>query len=146
LSTLSNKALTDDTTTAILRPFFQDHPGELELRKLLDFMVQGKINRCRHTDHPTGCRSIRTNQRALPPSPISLQARCPSWRPANSVRALKATEDTVSFHIFEFYSVATLTVQCQIPFIFHHLPLLVGWQEGHPDLQKTWGMVEVGTA
>jgi len=59
-------------------------------RELLDFMVQGKINRGRHTDHPTGRRSIRTNQCPLPPSPIFLQAGCPSCRPTNSLKALKA--------------------------------------------------------
>jgi len=31
-------------------------------RELLDFMVQGKINRGRHTDHPAGCHSIQTKQ------------------------------------------------------------------------------------
>jgi len=40
-------------------------------RELLDFMVQGKINRGRHTDHPTGRHSIRTNQYLPPPSPQS---------------------------------------------------------------------------
>jgi len=38
-------------------------------RELLDFMVQGKINRGRHTDHPAGRHSIRTNQCPRPPSP-----------------------------------------------------------------------------
>jgi len=38
-------------------------------RELLDFMVQGKINWGRHTDHPAGCHSIRTNQCLPPPSP-----------------------------------------------------------------------------
>jgi len=37
-------------------------------RELLDFMVQGKINRGRHTDHPAGRHSIRTNQCLPPPS------------------------------------------------------------------------------
>ena len=36
-------------------------------REILDFMVQGKINRGRHTDHPVGRHSIRTRQ-CLPPS------------------------------------------------------------------------------
>ena len=31
-------------------------------RELLDFMMQGKINRGRHTDHRAGCHSIWTNQ------------------------------------------------------------------------------------
>jgi len=37
--------------------------------ELLGFMVQGKINRGRHTDHPAGRHSIRTNQCQPPPSP-----------------------------------------------------------------------------
>jgi len=52
---------------------------------LLDFTVQGKIDRGRHTDQPAGCHSIQTNKCQPPPSPIFLQARCP-----RSVKALKA--------------------------------------------------------
>ena len=60
-------------------------------RELLDFMVQWKINRGRHTDHPDGCHSVRTNQCPPPPSsPYFLQAGCSSCRPTNSVKALKA--------------------------------------------------------
>jgi len=39
-------------------------------RELLDFMVQGKINRGRHTDHLAGCHSIQTNKCPPPPSPM----------------------------------------------------------------------------
>jgi len=50
-------------TTTVLRPFFQNHLGEpVPEEKLVDFMVQGKINRGRHTDHPAGHHSIRTKQ------------------------------------------------------------------------------------
>ena len=59
-------------------------------RELLDFMVQGKINRGRHTDHPAGRHSVRTNQYPPPPSPHFLQAGCLSCHPTNSVKALKA--------------------------------------------------------
>ena len=38
-------------------------------RELQDFMVQGKINTGRHTDHPAGRHSIQTNQCPPPPSP-----------------------------------------------------------------------------
>ena len=41
-------------------------------RELLDFMVQGKINRGRHTDRPAGRHSIRTNQCPPPPSSLSM--------------------------------------------------------------------------
>jgi len=40
-------------------------------RELLDFMVQGKIYRGRHTDHPAGHHSIRINQCPPPPSMAS---------------------------------------------------------------------------
>ena len=74
------------TTTTVLRPFFQDHPGART--ELLDFMVQGKINRGRHIDHTAERHSIRTNQCSPPPSsPYFLQAGCPSCRPTNSVKA-----------------------------------------------------------
>jgi len=36
-------------------------------RELLDFMVQGEINKGSHTDHLAGCHSIRTNQCPPPP-------------------------------------------------------------------------------
>ena len=58
-------------------------------RELLDFMVQGKITRGRHTDHPAGCHSVWSNQYPPPPSPIFLQAGCPACRLTNSVKALK---------------------------------------------------------
>jgi len=56
-------------------------------REFLDFMVQGKINRGRHTDHPAGRHSIRTNQCRPPPSPIF-------YRPD----ALPAAQPMVSKH------------------------------------------------
>ena len=78
----------------LLQPFYgfiPGPPGSVDARRqLLDFMVQGKINRGRHTDHPAGCHSIRTNQCPPPPSHF-LQAGCPSFRPTISVKALKAT-------------------------------------------------------
>jgi len=54
----------------LLRLFFLDYPGEpVAEEKLLDFRVQGKINRSRHSDHPARRHSIRTNQCSPPPSP-----------------------------------------------------------------------------
>ena len=57
-------------------------------RELLDFMVQGKINRGRHTDHPAEHHSIRTNQ--CPP----LHSPHIFYRPD----ALPAAQPTVSKH------------------------------------------------
>ena len=73
---------------------FQDHPRDLVPEENFRTRVQGKINRGRHTDHPAGRHSIRTNQCPPPPSPNFLQAGCPSCRSTtntNSVKALKAT-------------------------------------------------------
>jgi len=51
-------------------------------RKLLDFMAQGKINRgSRHTDHPAGRHSIRTNKCPPPPTPIFFTGRMPFLPP-----------------------------------------------------------------
>jgi len=57
-------------------------------RELLDFMVQGEINRGRHTDHPAGRHSIRTNQCPPPPSPHFYR-----------LDALPAAEPTASKHV-----------------------------------------------
>jgi len=66
---------------------FPGPPGWADARKLLDFMVQGQINRGRHTDHPAGRHSIRTKQCPPPPSPIF-------YRPD----ALPAAQPTLSSH------------------------------------------------
>ena len=83
------------TTTNTPQPFYGPFPGPPgwpgARRELLDFMLQGEINRGRHTDHPPWRHSIRTNQCLPPPSPhIFLRAGCPSCRPINSIKALKA--------------------------------------------------------
>ena len=58
-----------------------------------DGRVQGKITRGRHTDHPVGCHSIRTNQ--CPPPPSSH-----FYRPD----ALPAAQPTVSKHWRHFFA------------------------------------------
>jgi len=70
---------------------FPGPPGRAGARReLVDLMVQWKINRGRHTDHPAGRHSIRINQCPPPPSPqFFLRARCPSCHPTSSVKALK---------------------------------------------------------
>jgi len=73
------------------QPFYGPFSGARARRELLDFMVQGKINRGRHTDRPAGRHSIRTNQCPPPLSPHFLQAGYPSCGPTNSVKALKIT-------------------------------------------------------
>jgi len=67
-------------------------------REPMDFMVQGKINRGRHTDHPAGRHSIQTNQCPPPPSPIF-------YRPD----ALPATQPTVSKHWRQLHQTSSLS-------------------------------------
>jgi len=70
---------------------FPGPPGWAGARKeLLDFMVQGKISRGRHTHHLAGRHSIWTNQCLPSTIPSFLQAGCPSCRPTDSIEALKA--------------------------------------------------------
>ena len=72
--------------------FYEPFSGTTQVsgarRELLDFMVQGEINRGRHTDHVAGRHSIRTNQCPTPPSPHIF------YRPD----ALPAAQPTVSMH------------------------------------------------
>ena len=55
------------------QPFYGPFSGTTRVagarRELLDSMVQGKINKGRHTDHPTGRHSIQTNQCPPPSTP-----------------------------------------------------------------------------
>ena len=67
---------------------FPGPPGWASARReLLDFMVQGKINRGRYTIHPAERHSIQTNQCPPPPSPIFYR-----------LDDLPATQPTVSKH------------------------------------------------
>ena len=62
-------AESDDGTHNRFTALFPGPPGWTGARReLLDFMVQGKINRGRHTDHPDRRHSIRTNYCPPPPS------------------------------------------------------------------------------
>ena len=73
------------TTTTTPQPFyalFPGPPGWAGTRiELLDFMVQGKINRGRHTDHPDGHHSNRTNQCPPPLPPNFFTGRMPFLLP-----------------------------------------------------------------
>ena len=80
------------------QPFYGPFPGPPgsagARRELLNFMVQGKINRGRHTDHPAGRHSIRTNQCLPPPSPIFFTGWM-AFLPANQQH--QSTEATSAF-------------------------------------------------
>ena len=70
---------------------FPGPPGRAGARReLLDFMVQGKINRDTLTIR-LGATPSRLTSAHLHHPRIFLQAGCPSCRPTNSVKALKAT-------------------------------------------------------
>jgi len=78
------------THTTVLRPFFRDHPGEPVPEE--NFWTSW----CRLTEADTSTIRLGATPSGLtsapPPSPhIFLQAGCPSCRPTNSVKALKAT-------------------------------------------------------
>ena len=68
---------------------FPGPPGWASTRReLLDIMVQGKINRGRHTNHLAGRHSILTNQCPSPPFPPFFYR----------LDALRAAQSTVSKH------------------------------------------------
>jgi len=63
------KAVRTTTTTTVLRPFSGPTRVSRCQKRTLDFMVQEKVNRGRHTNHPARRHSIRTNHCPPPPSP-----------------------------------------------------------------------------
>ena len=79
------------TTTTVLRPFFRDHPGEpVPEENFWTLWCKGRLTEAdtptiRLGTVPSGLTSSHLHH------PIFLQARCPSCRPTNSVKALKAT-------------------------------------------------------
>ena len=86
------------TTTTVLRPFFWDHPGEpvpgepVPEENFWTLWCKGRLT---EADTPTirmgATPSGLTSAHLHHPLPIFLQAGCPSCRPNNSVKALKAT-------------------------------------------------------
>jgi len=78
-------------TTTVLRPFFRDHPGELVPEEnFWTLWCKGRLTEPTLTIWlgaiPSGLTSAHLHH-----LPIFLQAACPSCRPTNSVKALKAT-------------------------------------------------------
>jgi len=74
----------DGHHTTVLQPFFRDHPGKLVPEEnLWTLWCKGRL-----TEADT---LSRLSSAHLHPSPHFLQAGCPSCRPTNSVKALKAT-------------------------------------------------------
>jgi len=77
---------------------FPGPPGWAGTRKeLLDFMVQGEINKGRHTDHTAGRHSIRTNHCPPPPSSHIFYGS----------DAIPAAQPTVSKHWRHFWTGAS---------------------------------------
>jgi len=75
---------------------FQGEPGWAGARReLVDFMVQGKINRGRHNDRPAERHSIRTNQCPPPPSPHLLQV---GWPPNQQCQSTEGNAYMFSYH------------------------------------------------
>jgi len=69
LSTTVPTALPPPQPQPLYGPFPEPSGWACARRDLLDFMVQGEINRGRYTDHLTGRHSVQINQCPPPPSP-----------------------------------------------------------------------------
>jgi len=82
---------TTTTTTTVLWSFFRDQPGE-PVPEQNFFMVQGKINRGRNTDHPAGRHSVRTNQCPPPPSPHFFTGRMPFLPPNQQCQSTEGNQ------------------------------------------------------
>ena len=82
-------------TTTVLRPFFRDHPGEPVPEQNMDFIVQGKINKGRHTDHLAGCHSIWLNS-ATSTIPPTFAGWMPFLPPNQQCQSTEGNQSTVT--------------------------------------------------
>jgi len=85
--------ITKTTTAAVLRAFYQDHPGEpMPEKNFWNLCCKGRLT---EADTPTMWMGTTPSGLTSAPSTIPhfLQARCPSCHPTNSVKALKAISD-----------------------------------------------------
>jgi len=79
----------DTTTTAILRSFFRDHPGEPVLEEnFWTLWCKGRLTEADTSIIRLGATSSRLTSAHLHHPPCFLQARCPSCHPSKSVKAL----------------------------------------------------------
>jgi len=77
------------TTPTVLRPFFQDHPGELVPEEnFWALWCKGRLTEADTQTIRLGATPYGPTSAHLHHPHIFLQAGCPSCRPTNSVRAL----------------------------------------------------------
>jgi len=97
-NTGANNEYTTTTITTVLRPFFRDQPGEpVPKENLWTLWCKGRLT---EADTPTirlGATPSGLTSAHLHHPPIFLQDGCPSCRPTNSVKALKAK--TMNIHL-----------------------------------------------
>ena len=123
------------TTTTVLRPFFRDYQGQPAPEE--NFWTLWCKGRSREADTPTirlGGTPSGLTSAYLHHLPIFLQAGCPSCRPTNGIKALKATSafglefsSTVLPAPSPYLSTACTRHMYLIP--FSALTLLVGWHD-----------------
>ena len=77
--------------TTVLWPLFQDHPGEpVPLENFWTLWCTGRLTEADTSTIQLGATPLGLSSAHLHHPPF-LQTRCPSCRPTNSVKALKAT-------------------------------------------------------
>jgi len=85
-------------TQPVLWPFFREYPGAPvpERQNNLDFTeARDSEWQWHQLGHMQVCTSLQTDNHASTPPLSFLQAGCPSCRPTNSVKALKASDGDI---------------------------------------------------
>jgi len=93
-------------------------------RELLDFMVQGKINGGRHTNHPAGRHSIRTNQCQPPPSPHFFTGWMPFLPPNQQCQSTDGKHGTINRTIK--HNIIGSCHLCSLQRVWRHQPAVLG--------------------
>jgi len=84
--------ITTPPHATVLRPFFRDHPGEpVPEENFWTLWWKGRLGEADTTTIRLGATAPGPTSAHLHHPPYFLQAGCPSSRPTDSVKALKAT-------------------------------------------------------
>jgi len=92
MKTIKVVKLTPPHTTTVLQPFFRDHPGEpVPEENFWTLWCKGRLTEANTPTIWLGATPSGITSVCLHHPPYFLQAGCPSCRPTNSVKALKAS-------------------------------------------------------
>jgi len=101
---IGNRCMTAQRTHTHTRPFYGPFSGTTRVSRCQKKSSSGlysarEDNRGRHTDHPAGRHSIRTNQHSPPSSPPFFTGRMPFLPPNQKCQSTEGKYDSIAVNV-----------------------------------------------